>query len=65
LRSKYCIEKTCRNETRLTGILTREAIQMEPMISHRMTIDEWLPTFKAIERCEGVKAIMLFNQGKK
>jgi L-iditol 2-dehydrogenase len=46
------------------AMMSRGVIQMEPMISHRITIDEWLPTFEAIERCEGVKAVMLFNQSQ-
>lgn len=39
-------------------------LQMEPMISHRVTLDQWLPTFQALHDGEGVKAVMLFNQDK-
>lgn len=43
--------------------MTRQgAIQMEPMISHRITIEQWLPTFEAIEESRGIKAIMQFNR---
>ncbi len=36
--------------------------QMEPVISHRIVLDEWLETFEAIEESRAVKAVMLFNQ---
>ena len=44
------------------AMISQGTIRMEPMISHRITIDQWLETFKAIEECRGVKAVMLFNQ---
>lgn len=36
-------------------------ISMEPMITRRIRLDDWQQTFEAIERCEIVKAVMLFN----
>ena len=44
------------------SMISQGTIQMEPMISHRITIDKWLETFQAIEECRAVKAIMLFNR---
>jgi len=44
------------------SMISRGGIRMEPMISHRVTIDEWLETFTAIEECRGIKAIMQFNR---
>ena len=43
-------------------MISRQTIRMEPMISHRVTINQWLETFQAIEECKGIKAVMLFNQ---
>ena len=44
------------------SMISQGKIQMEPMITHRITIDQWLETFEAIEECRAVKAVMLFNQ---
>ena len=44
------------------AMIGQGTIRMEPMISHRITIDQWHQTFHAIEECQGVKAIMLFNR---
>jgi L-iditol 2-dehydrogenase len=37
-------------------------LQTEPMISHRIELEQWLQTFKAVESCQAVKAIILFNK---
>lgn len=44
------------------ALMARGQIQMEPLISHRITLDQWRETFHAIEESRGVKAVMLFNQ---
>ncbi|MBD3392592.1 MAG: alcohol dehydrogenase catalytic domain-containing protein [Chitinivibrionales bacterium] len=44
------------------AMISQESLKMEPMISHRITIDQWEETFKAIEESEGVKAVMQFNR---
>ncbi len=38
------------------------SIQMEPMISHRIGLDQWLETFEAIEQAKAVKAVVQFNR---
>jgi len=43
-------------------MISRGTIRMEPMITHRITLDQWLETFLALEKGQGVKAIMLFNR---
>ncbi len=43
-------------------MIQKGQILMEPMITRRIRIDDWQATFEAIERCEIVKAVMLFNE---
>lgn len=45
------------------SLIEQGKLDMEAMISHRVKIDQWLDTFKAIESGEGVKAVMRFNRG--
>ena len=42
-------------------MIQKSEISMEPMITRRIGIEAWEKTFEAIERCEIVKAVMLFN----
>jgi L-iditol 2-dehydrogenase len=42
-------------------MIQKGQISMEPMITRRIGIEGWEETFEAIERCEIVKAVMLFN----
>lgn len=44
------------------AMISSGLIKMEPMISHRITLDKWLETFKLIEECRAAKAVILFNQ---
>lgn len=44
------------------AMISAGTLQMEPMISHRITIDQWLETFQDIHEGRGVKAVMLFNR---
>ena len=44
------------------AMLSRGMLQMEPMISHRITLDQWRQTFEELEQGHGVKAIMQFNR---
>jgi threonine dehydrogenase-like Zn-dependent dehydrogenase len=37
-------------------------LKTEPMISHRVGIDQWQETFQAIHDGKGVKAVLLFNR---
>jgi alcohol dehydrogenase/L-iditol 2-dehydrogenase len=43
-------------------MIQKDQISMEPMITRRIRLDEWQETFEAIERCEIVKAVILFNE---
>jgi alcohol dehydrogenase/L-iditol 2-dehydrogenase len=44
------------------SMIAAGTLKMEPMISHRIAIDQWEETFQAIHDGRGVKAVMLFNQ---
>lgn len=44
------------------AMLSSGSLQTEPMISHRIELAQWLETFEAVEACQAVKAIMLFNR---
>ena len=41
------------------SMISYGTIQMEPMISRRITIEQWLETFEAMEKCEVVKAVIV------
>lgn len=43
------------------AMLEKGLIRMQPMISHKITLDKWRETFKLIEECLVVKAIVVFN----
>lgn len=40
----------------------RGDLKMEPMITHRAKIEDWLPAFEAVEECRAVKAIFVFKE---
>ncbi len=44
------------------SLIERGKIDMEPMITKRISLDEWFETFKKIEDSKIVKAVMLFNR---
>lgn len=44
------------------GMISQGSIKMEPMISHRISLDQWHETFKAIEAAKAVKAVIQFNR---
>jgi len=44
------------------AMISQGTLKMDPMISHRIVIDQWKETFQAIQDGHGVKAVMLFNQ---
>ncbi len=44
------------------AMIRQGSLKMEPMISHRIGLDQWKETFTAIEEGEGVKAVMLFGR---
>ncbi len=44
------------------SLIGRGKIVMEPMITRRIKLDEWEETFKDIEQCKLVKAVMNFNE---
>lgn len=44
------------------SLINRGQIKIEPMITKRIGIDEWLETFKEIKDSKIVKAVMLFNR---
>lgn len=43
-------------------MMSKGLIRMEPMISHKITLDQWEETFETVEKCEAIKAVILFNQ---
>ena len=45
------------------SMIATGGLKMDPMISHRIDIDQWLETFQAIHDGRGVKAVILFNRG--
>ena len=44
------------------AMIARGSLKMEPMISHRIRLEQWKETFTAIEEGEGVKAVVLFGR---
>lgn len=45
-------------------MISQGTIRMEPMISHRIGLDQWKETFEAIEQAQAVKAVMQFNRDR-
>jgi len=43
------------------AMMAKGTIRMQPMISHKITLDKWQETFKLIEECLVVKAVVVFN----
>ncbi len=43
-------------------MISQKTLQMEPMITHRVNLDQWLETFEAIENCQEIKAIFQINK---
>ena len=43
-------------------MINQGTIHMEPMISHRISLDQWQDTFETIEQAKAVKAVMQFNR---
>ena len=43
-------------------LISDGVLDMETMITHRITLDQWLETFEAIEHGEVVKAVVQFNR---
>jgi L-iditol 2-dehydrogenase len=43
------------------AMMEKGSIKMEQMISHKITLDKWLETFKLVEECLVVKAVVVFN----
>lgn len=39
------------------AMISQGTIQMPPVISHTVCLDDWLPTFEAIHECQGIKAV--------
>lgn len=46
---------------RVLGLIATGAIKMAPMISHTITLDQWLETFEAIHNGQAVKAVIEFK----
>lgn len=46
------------------SLIGRGKIVMEPMITKRIDLGEWLGTFKEIENCKIVKAVINFNKNQ-
>jgi 2-desacetyl-2-hydroxyethyl bacteriochlorophyllide A dehydrogenase len=44
------------------SLISQNKIQMEPMISHKITLNQWQETFETIEQAKSIKAIMIFNR---
>lgn len=45
----------------VVSLLGQNKIQMKPMISHCITLEQWQETFEIIEAAKAIKAVMLFN----
>lgn len=45
----------------VVSLISRNKIQMEPMISHQVQLDQWQETFEVIETSKAIKAVILFN----
>ncbi len=43
------------------AMMEKGLIKMEPMISHKINLDKWKETFELVEKCQAIKAIILFN----
>jgi len=43
------------------AMMAQGSLAMEPMITHRVSLDEWETTFKALHSGNGIKAVMQFN----
>ena len=43
-------------------MISQGTVQMEPMISHRISLEKWLETFEAIEQAKAVKAVIQLNR---
>ncbi|MGA2914825.1 MAG: zinc-binding dehydrogenase [Sedimentisphaerales bacterium] len=43
------------------AMMSRGLIRMEPMISHRITLDKWEETFEIVEKCQATKAVIVFD----
>jgi len=46
------------------AMITRGGLQIEPMISHRVTLDQWEETFEAVENRQAVKAVFVMELDK-
>ena len=44
------------------ALISRGRLDMEPVISHRITLDQWRDTFDDVENGRGIKAVMQFNR---
>jgi alcohol dehydrogenase/L-iditol 2-dehydrogenase len=44
------------------SLMRQHKIHMEPMISHRITLNQWQETFEAVEQAQAIKAVMTFNR---
>lgn len=44
------------------AMMARNQVRIEPMITHRITLDAWRQTFEAIEELQGIKAVIQFNR---
>lgn len=42
------------------AMISKGSIKMEPMISHKIKLDNWLETFKLVEECLVTKAVITF-----
>ncbi|MEN6386145.1 MAG: zinc-binding dehydrogenase, partial [Phycisphaerales bacterium] len=42
------------------AMMEKGSIKMEQMISHKITLDKWQETFKLIEQCQVIKAVVVF-----
>lgn len=66
LRKAACLQGTFSHNyptwEAVLKMIQKGQIAMEPMITRRIRIDGWQETFEAIERCEIIKAVMLFNE---
>ena len=44
------------------SMIAQGMIAMEPMLTDKVKLNQWLETFESLEKGQGVKAVFLFNE---
>lgn len=66
LRKAACLQGTFSHTWTtweyVLAMISRESLQMEPMLSHRISLEQWREAFELVENRQAIKAIFLFNR---